>query len=213
MKTHKKVAVIGGTGKSGRYLVNTLLHCNYNIKMLVRNPERAISHNAIETVVGTVQDYKAVVQCLQSCDAVISTLGLGIPPSAPDIFTIATSHILKAMAETGSNRYIVTTGLNVDTPFDAKGGASKAATEWMYNNYPVSTKNQQQEYELLTKSNSDWTMVRLPIIQLVDENPDIAVSLEDCPGTAIAAPALARFLIHQMHDSSYSKQAPFIANK
>lgn len=213
MNTHI-IAVIGGTGKSGTYLVKALLHKGFKIKMLVRNPEHVTFSNPLaETIIGNVEDYNAVLQTVTGCDVIISTLGLGIPPSVPTIFSTATAHILKAMQETGVYRYIVTAGLNVDAPGDAKGPAAKAATEWMYAHYPTSTHNRQEEYNLLAESSAGWTMVRLPMIELTDDAPDIITSLADCPGTAISAASLAGFLIAQIDDGGFIRKAPFIANK
>lgn len=214
MNTYMKIAVIGGTGKSGRYLVNQLLMQDYQLQMLVRNPEHfTFTSPNIIVINGDVTDISAVTKTLKGCSAVISTLGLGIPPSSPDIFTKATTNILTAMAKTGINRYIVTTGLNVNMPHDNKGITTQMATDWMYDNYPASTQNKQEEYELLTQSPVAWTMLRLPMIQLTDENPEIAVNLKDCPGDAISATALARFLVSQLEDTQYLRKAPFIANK
>jgi hypothetical protein len=109
-------------------------------------------------------------------------------------------------------RYIVITGINVDTPFDKKSEKAKAATAWMYANFPKSTADKQQEYELLQKSNLDWTLVRLPMIEQTDERRNVSIRLEDCPGDKISATDLAHFLISQLTDRTYIHQAPFIAN-
>jgi putative NADH-flavin reductase len=208
------IAVIGGTGKSGAYLVKALLHKGYHIKMLVRNPERVAFSNPLAQIIkGEVADYKSVLETVTGCHAVLSTLGLGIPPSEPTIFSVATANILNAMKEAGVRRYIVTSGLNVDAPGDAKGPAAQAATEWMYTHYPTSTHNRQEEYNLLVASSADWTMVRLPMIELTNDRPDITTSLTDCPGSAISVTSLAGFLISQVEDKGFIKKAPFIANK
>jgi putative NADH-flavin reductase len=208
------IAVIGGTGKSGTYLVKALLHKGYRIKMLVRNPERVTFQNPLaEIITGNVADYQSVLQTITGSNAVISTLGLGIPPSEHTIFSTANDNILNAMSQADVNRYIVIAGLNVDAPGDAKGPAAKAATEWMYANYPTSTHDRQLEYNLLSHSDADWTMVRLPMIELTDAQPEINVSLTDCPGTAISAASLAEFLIRQIEDDDFIRKAPFIANK
>ncbi|KOS06446.1 hypothetical protein AM493_10670 [Flavobacterium akiainvivens] len=213
MNTHT-IAVIGGTGKSGTYLVKALLHKGYHVKMLVRNPERvAFSNPLAEIITGNVTDYDAVLKTISGCNAVISTLGIGIPQSEHTIFSRATAHILKAMHNTGISRYIVIAGLNVDAPGDAKGPAAKAATRWMYTNYPTSSHNRQEEYTLLAESNVSWTMVRLPMIALTDAQPEISISLTDCPGNAISATSLARFLINQIEEDGFAGKAPFIADK
>ncbi|MFP9098125.1 NAD(P)-dependent oxidoreductase [Flavobacterium sp. RHBU_24] len=214
MKPHMKIAVIGGTGKSGRYLVKALLQQEYAIKMLVRKTSRLEPYmDAAQCITGDVTNYENVYQTLSGCDAVISTLGLGLPPSAPNIFNAGAQNILRAMEALGIHRYIVTTGLNVDTPFDKKGPKTQTATNWMHDNFPVSTADKQKEYETLAASKAEWTMVRLPIITLTNDQGEINTSLEDCLGNAINAASLAAFLVAQLDDGTFIHQAPFIANK
>ncbi len=213
MKPIKKVAVIGGTGKSGKYLVKQLLHQGIPFKILVRNIDNfQIDHTLSEVVKGDVHDYECVRALVKDCEAVISTLGLGVPPGAHTIFSQATKNILKAMAECSIERYIVTTGLNVETAFDKKGTKTASATKWMYDNFPLTTADKQLEYETLLRSNVSWTMVRLPLIEQTDEVADLKISLEDCPGEKISAAALAHFLIEQLTDNRFIRKAPFIAN-
>ena len=213
MEQTKKIAVIGGTGKSGKYLVKQLLAHGFHIKVLVRNPKRFINQNSfVEVIIGDVNDHEVIKTLTQGCHAAISALGSGIPPGEPNIFSQATQNIIRAMNESGVNRYIVLTGLNVDAPFDKKGPKIKAATNWMYANYPKSTADRQLEYQILSDSNIDWTLVRLPMIELTDERYKTKISLEDCPGDKISATDLAFFLIDQITDISYIRRVPFIAN-
>ena len=146
------------------------------------------------------------------CDAIISALGLGLPLSEPTIFSLATTNIIKTMNEYGVRRYILLTGLNVDSPFDKKGNKTKSATDWMYANFPKSTADRQLEYQILNASSIDWTLVRLPLIEQTDTTGETKTSLEDCPGDKISATDLANFLIRQLAEKSFIKKAPFIAN-
>jgi len=214
MASNIKIAVIVGTGKAGKYLVNQLIIKKYNFNILVRNPNHFTINTPLANVItGNVNDPEIVQKLLKGCDVVISTLGIGIPPSERTIFSTATTNVLKTMSKYGIGRYIVITGLNVDTPADDKGTVTKAGTSWMYENYPISTRDRQDEYEMLTESDTNWTLVRLPIIEQTDAAGQIAVSLTDCLGTTISATSLANFLISQISDTAYIKQAPFIANK
>ncbi len=214
MQQKIKVAVIGGTGKSGKYLVQQLINQEFHFKMLVRNPDHFQNTSSnVEVVNGNVNDLGAVRSLLRDCDAVISTLGMGIPNSAPDIFSQSTKHVLQVMKEYKLTRYIVITGLNVDTPFDNKGVKTKAATDWMKTNYPKSTTDRQLEYALLNESDLDWTLVRVPMIIQTEDTGKIIESLEDCPGEKISATDLALFLIQQLTDEKYIRKAPFIANE
>lgn len=211
MKSIAKIAIIGGTGKSGKYLVKSLINKGIQFKLLVRNPEKVtFDYSGMELVEGDVTDRKAVGQLLKDCTAVISTLGLGIPPSSPDLFGKATELILQVMAENQINRYVVVTGLNVDAEGDAKSEKTKFATEWMKTNFPISTASKQEEYEMLLNSSMDWTLVRLPMIEQTDEIRNYQVDLTDCKGDKISASSLAAFLIEQLESDKFYRLAPFI---
>ena len=208
-----KIALIGATGKAGTYILNTLLSQNYQVKALVRNPENlTVSHALLTIVPGDVGDAEAVYTLINGCDVVISALGMGKPASEKTIFTQVTANIIKVMETLGLKRYLVITGINVDTPFDDKDAKTQFATKWMYGNYPVSTANRQKEYDILTESNLDWTLVRLPLIIQTAETTKIDSSLVNCNGDQINASNLALFIIEQLTSKAFVKQAPFIWN-
>lgn len=212
MKPIHTVAVIGGTGKAGKYLVKQLLLQNFRIKLLHRKPEILTFDNPlIEVIKGDARDYNAIHTLLNGCDAVLSCLSQ--PFGEPTVFSDATRNILKAMAVHQISRYITTAGLNVDTPSDQKSAQTQFGTNWMYENFPATTKDRQVEYQLLADSAIDWTMVRLPLISQTDDISKITVSLVDCPGSNISATNLALFMIKALNNDEFVKQAPFIADK
>lgn len=213
MQQKIKVAVIGGTGKSGKYLVKQLINQGFKLKVLVRNPDNFQINNPLaEIVEGNVTNYSSVYSLIKDCHAVISTLGLGIPASEPTIFSQATTNVIQAMNECNVHRYIVTTGVNVDTPFDKKSSQTSFATDWMKKNYPISTANKQLELDILNSSNIAWTLVRLPLIEPTNERFKINVNLDDCVGDKISATDLAFFLIEQLFSNTFIKKSPFIAS-
>jgi len=211
MQNIHQIAVLGGTGKSGKYVVQELLKRGYRLKLLLRHPENFTATNPnIQTVKGDARSGADIFTLLQGCDAVVSTLGQ--PKGEPSIFSAATGNVLHAMQTLGIRRYIVTTGLSVDAPGDRKSAQTQAGTEWMKTHYPETTFDKQREFELLQNSSADWTMVRLPLIELTDETPPVKVDLENCPGNGISATSLAHFVATQLNNDSYVRQAPFIAN-
>lgn len=203
------IAVIGGTGKSGSFVVRELIQQNIPFRILLRNAA-AYGFPSGDIVQGDARDPDAILTVARGCTAIVSTLGQ--PKGEASIFSQATRNVLSAMRALKIKRYILTTGLNVDTPMDRKGPITQAATNWMKGHYPETTTDKQLEYRLLHASNCDWTMVRLPLIGLSDDSRPIATSLDDCPGTGIYAKDLARFLIQQVGDQEFVRQAPFLAN-
>ena len=211
MQNKLKVAVIGGTGKSGKYLTQQLISQGLHFKMLIRDPEKfTIKSPLIEIIQGDARDYESIRLLIEGCQAVISTLGQ--PKGETPIFSQATTNVIRSMKECLIKRYILITGLNVDTPFDKKGTKTAFATEWMKTNYSQTTADKQTEWAVLSESDVDWTLVRLPLIELTNKTNRIEVSLEDCPGEKISAIDLANFLIGQLSDDRYLKKSPFIAN-
>lgn len=213
MKQKIKIAIIGGTGKSGKYLVNQLINQGFQLKILLRNPNNfQLKSSLIEVIKGEVTNYNSIHSLIEDCQAVISTLGLGIPASEPTIFSQSTTNVIKAMNECNVHRYIVTTGLNVDTPFDKKSSKTSFGTDWMKKTFPISTTDKQLEYDILVNSTIDWTLVRLPLIEQTDERNKVSVDLEDCPGDKISATDLAFFLIEQLSSKAFIKKSPFLSN-
>lgn len=206
------IAVIGGTGKAGRYLVKQLLARGFSFKLLLRHPEEfTLQSPFMEVIKGDVREVDAVRVLVKGCHAVISTLGQTKGETTP-IYTQATTNVLKAMQEYGVRRYILVTGLSLDTPEDRKSESTQQKTDWMKANFPTFIANRQQEYEMLTESDVDWTFVRLPFIEQTDERHTVKVDLYDCPGDKISATDIADFLIRQISDTAFWKKAPFIAN-
>ena len=192
-----KIAVLGGTGKSGNHVVKKLIGAGFSPRLLHRNPSLIQNPNPlIEWVKGDARNPESVHELLDGCDAVISTLGQ--PKGEASIFSDATRNVIRAMDFFQIKRYILTTGLNVDTPMDKKGSYAASATVWMKANYPETTNDKQLEWEILNESGLDWTLVRLPLIDLTDQDIQIKISLADCPGEKISAASLAGFLVKQL---------------
>ncbi|RFM36826.1 NAD(P)-dependent oxidoreductase [Chitinophaga silvisoli] len=208
MKPYTTIALLGGTGKSGQYLVQQLLQQHFAIRMLIRQEYPPAP--TITVVQGDARDLNAVRQLVKGADAVISTIGQrgnDLP-----IFSTATANVIQAMQEEGIRRYILTTGLSVNTMTDQKSPWVAQATDWMYTHYPQTTSDKQHEYELLRNSSLDWTLIRLPLIELTHEAPAVISSLTDCPGNKISATSLGKFLTMQLNDQQFYHSAPFIAN-
>lgn len=211
MEKFRKVAVIGGTGKAGKYLVKQLLDQGFRIKVLLRNPDKLeLSSPLLEKVQGDVANYETVHSLITDCSAVISTLGQ--TKGEKPIHSLASSNIVRAMNALNISRYIVITGLTIDTPYDKKGFRTKLLSKIMKLSYPTIIADKQKEYSVISESTLDWTIVRLPLIEQSESKGAIKASLDDCPGKRISTTDLAAFLVGQLVDELYFRRAPFIAN-
>jgi len=211
MKQSKKIAVLGGTGKEGKYLIDNLIKQGYEIKALTRNPEKlGNTSSSIEKITGNARNYESVYALLQGCDAVISTIG----PSRkePDTCSIATGNVIQAMQSLNIRRYIELAGLAIDTSSDKKGFMTKLLVGIMRLFFPAVINDRQKGYRILSESDLDWTLVRSSMIELTDAKRVVKTSLVDSPGRKVSSTDLALFLISQLSDEQFIRKAPFISS-
>lgn len=208
---YKKIAVLGGTGKAGKYLIRELISQGYVVKALARDPRKMeLSDPSLSVIQGNAREYECIHRLLSDCDAVISTLG----PSRnePDTCSIAVGHIIKAMQVLNIQRFIEVAGLGIDTPGDKKGILTRSLVAVMKLFASAVIADRQKDYELLGQSNILWTVVRCPMIKLSDVSRKVKTNLMDSPGNHISATDLARFLIDQLNSEMFICKAPFISN-
>ncbi|TLF43195.1 NAD(P)-dependent oxidoreductase [Maribacter aurantiacus] len=211
MKNNKKIAVLGGGGRTGKFLVRQLIDKQYRLKLLLRRPEEfTIENSLIEIIKGDAVNPESIHSLLEGCQVVISTIGQR--KDEPMVSSQATLNILESMDTFEIERYILVAGLNVDTPFDKKGEKTKMATDWMKANFSETHADRQKTYSILEKSDVNWTMVRVPLIEFSGNYGSVISSLEDCKGEKISASDIAAFIIEQLSSDKYFKKSPFIAN-
>ena len=215
MNQNIKIAVLGGGGRTGKYLVSHLIDRGYKLKILLRNLpalddpfSSVLASSQIEIVWGDAVNYEDIYKLLSDCQVAISTVGQR--HGEPMVASTGTENILKVMDQYDMKRYILVGGINIDTPFDRKSDQTKAATEWMKNSFPAIHEDRAKSYDILAKSNLDWTLVRLPMIEYTDEIFPVEANLEDCRGTKISTKNIAFFLEELIADKTYIKKAPFL---
>lgn len=211
MNQNTKIAVLGGGGRTGKYLITQLIEKGYYIKILLRSPETfKIKSPLIQVIQGDALDFAVVSNLIDGCKSVISMIGqrLGEPLVAEQ----ATRNILDAMIFHRVTRYILVAGINIDTPFDNKGYETIMATNYMKTNFPIIQEDRQKAYTLLVNSDINWTLVRVPFIDFNNDTGRVNVNLHDCLGNKIAAGNIASFLIKQISEDTYWNKAAFIWN-
>ena len=78
--------------------------------------------------------------------------------------------------------------------------------------FPTIHADRQKTYSILSTSDVNWTLIRVPFIEFTETKGETMVSLEDCRGNKISAIDIATFAIEQLIDDTYTKKSPFIAN-
>src|SRR5688572_26168620 len=93
-----RIAILGGGGRTGSFVVTELLQQGYSLKVLIRKPEFfALQHPLMEIIKGDALESTAIRELLKDCTAVISTIGQR--KDEPLVASTATRNVLQAMHE------------------------------------------------------------------------------------------------------------------
>jgi putative NADH-flavin reductase len=108
----KKLLIVGGTGGTGRRLIEQALERGYAVTALVRNPSRLPLQNPqLHVVQGDVLDYDSVEAAVRGQEAVISALGHKRFFYPTRILSEGTGNLLRAMQTHGVPRFVCETSL------------------------------------------------------------------------------------------------------
>lgn len=148
-----KVALLGGTGFIGSYVVDRLLAAGHVPRLLVRagSEGRVARPDLCETVTGQVGERRAVADCLRGCDALIYLIGIlrEFPHRGVTFRELQTEGLrrsLEAAKDSGARRVVLMSANGVElggTPYQR----TKRAAE-----------------ELLRDGEFDWTVFRPSVV-------------------------------------------------
>lgn len=109
------ILIIGGTGGTGKELINQALEQAYKVTALVRNPMRLkIQHEILKIVKGDVMDPGTLNEAFKNQDAVLSSLGHKRFIIKSNILSEGTRHIIEAMRRNNVQRFICISSLGVN---------------------------------------------------------------------------------------------------
>ncbi|UOE94627.1 NAD(P)H-binding protein [Alkalihalobacillus sp. LMS39] len=207
----KCVAIIGGNGKVGKYLVEQAIEKGYRVRILSRNPkQKHVNDESVTVIKGDARNYEAIAQLLRGSDVVINTIGQ--PKGERSIFAEVTSQILIAMKQENVNRYITVAGGSLTLEGDKKTLINRIGATLFKLLFAKMIKDKEKEVELLKESDIDWTVVRLPFIVDQQEVKVIKEDLFNMPGTKMTSRNVATFLLRQIDNKTYIRKHPFVSN-
>jgi putative NADH-flavin reductase len=211
------IIIFGATGFSGQAILEEAIKQCHEVTILVRDASKIqSSYNNINIVEGNVLDPEVVASVLHHQEAVIQCLGVGGKGDGkPTTFiSDATKIIVEEMEKQQIKRLIAMSNVGA--------GNSLAFQPWFFAKIIlpyfmkwlkviIDDKNRMEP--IIMNSELDWTIVRCP--NIVDKTPkgNVHATL-DGKGLklSITLGDMAEFIVHQLTDSTYSKQAPSISN-
>ncbi len=211
-----KLAIFGATGKTGVPLVKQALEAGHEVVAFGRTPaklkEQQGEHERLTFVAGDATDQAAVKRAVAVADAVLSVLGQG-KNSPKNMQTVATKNIVAAMKEHGVRRLVSLTGAGVSDPKDEPKLADKIIRFLLKRLSGEVLKDAENHAEVLKGSGLDWVIVRGPMLTNGPYTGNYRVGyVGKGSGTRASRADVADFMVKQLKDDSYLRQAPMVSS-
>lgn len=209
-----KIAVFGSSGNVGKFLVEQALAEQYDVIAYARNPSKlTIKHDRLTIMQGELSNEAMIERTITGVDAVISVMG----PSGKSRGTPITQgmkYMIAAMNKHGVRRLIALSAASSKDPNDEPGIKIKTMITFVKTTSPDAYADIVSWSEVIRASNLDWTLVR---VLLLNDTPKTGNIKTRYPGrnelgTQISRADLADFMLKQVKDTKYIRQAPIITN-
>ena len=212
-----KIVVFGATGIVGKAVVDEALRKGHEVTVLTRDARKVTTrHEHLHIVEGYVSDKNVVRTVLKGQEAVVQTLGIGGKGDGKptNVVSEANKIIMTEMEQMNIKRLIAISVIGA--------GNSLTFLPWIYRKLVlplfmkwfqaiIDDKNRMEP--MIKKSGLDWTIVRCTTIKERPATGKINATL-DGKGLkfSISAADMAVFIVNQLTDSSFLRQAPTISN-
>lgn len=204
-----KLAIIGGTGKTGKELLKQGLEAGHHITALVRNPKKVkIQHPNLEVVKGNVMNIADLEDIFNGKDAVLSALGHKRFLGPSHILSKGTDNMLKAMKTANVSRFICITSMGInDNRFKLGLYYTLFVIPFIVFFY---FRDKAKQERLIIESDVNYTLVRPG--QMTNGKKRTRYRVGEKLGSYILTLMISRadvahFMLEQLTTSAYSKKA------
>ncbi len=209
-----KLIIFGATGKTGKLLVEQALATGNQVVAYVRNPTKLnIESEWLTIIQGELTDEEGIQNAIKEADAVLSTLGpKGGSKSKP--LTRGMEIIIAVMKKRGVRRLIVTSTLNAKDPHDFPDFRAKALVALVKLAMRAAYEEIVSAANTVRASDLDWTIARLTLLNNKPKSGKVRAGYlgRGEVGTWISRADIADFMLRQVQDTQYLRQAPAISN-
>lgn len=207
-----KVAIFGGTGKTGQHLVQQALGLGHEVVVLARTPSNfTIQHPKLTVLQGDIVDAARVEATILGADAVVSVLG---PRSNKPEFIISkgTEHILNAMKQHNVRRIIISAGAGVRDPHDKPNFIDHFFGFLLNLLSKNAVEDMKQVVDKVRNSDRDWFVIRVPMLTDQAAQATLKIGYVGDITPRLSRADMAAFMLKQLDDDTYLRKAPAISN-
>ena len=198
-----RLTVFGAAGGTGKHAVNEALAAGHEVTVLVRDPQKlGASDPRVRVEVGDARDPEVVARAVAGAQGVISTIG-GHGMGRSTAITDAMTTIVAGLP--GGTRLLAVSTVGAGDSASQFPRAVRMTVGVMLRNAIADHNGQERA---IMASELDWTIARC--VGLTDDpaTGDVHVLTEGkLGGSRIARADVARWLVANLDDATYSRQA------
>ncbi len=209
----KRIALFGATGQTGSLFLEAALAKGYEVKALVRNPDKITIKNPKLTLLqGDVLNEQDVDKVVLGADIVVSLFGQ-VKGSPEWLQTNGTKNIISAMQKNNVERIISLSGGGLPFPEkDRPKFADHLIRTIMKIAVPKLLKDAVAHADVLKASGKKWVIVRAPRLTNDEKRGTYRVGWVGVnSSTKISRLDFADFILSQVEDETYNYQMPFVS--
>ena len=203
------VLIFGGTGKTGKLVVERALTQGHTVTVLVRDPIKFKIPN-VRVITGNATNPSDVLAAMHGQHAVIETIGGTTPWKSTHLESDAIHAIIHAMQEEGARRLISVSMMGI--------GDSRAQSPFWYRSLLMptflhgSTQDKTNKEAAITAEHVEYVIVRPPILKDTPATNHVHVLSPNATGHAITRADLANFLVDQLTTNTNLNRAVTVVN-
>jgi uncharacterized protein YbjT (DUF2867 family) len=206
-----KITVIGATGGVGRAVVERALRAGDEVTAYVRDPAKLGDLGGrVRAVAGELTDRAALSEAIAGADAVVSAVGSSPSRLLLDVPAQGMRNVLEVMQERGVRRLVALSGGAVSVSGEHKP-LSGRITSWLVR---LMARNvveaKQREYEVISASDTDWTVVRPPRIVEGPASGRVQIG-ERLHGMQITQGDVAEAMLQLARGTEFLHRAPYVS--
>jgi putative NADH-flavin reductase len=209
-----KIAILGSTGFLGKVLLEKALDAGYQVRTLVRNPDKLGEFkDRVEFIQGNVFQANDIEETVLGMEAVLSTVG---PPQRnpgdPAEYEQAMKDLVAAL-EKQNIRRLIHVGGSVNAGGENENWTIGRRLLRLFLNvvFKPGLVAKQLEWEVLKGSNLDWTLVRPPHIVKGKALGKVSADEKNLSRTNVNVEDLADFMLAQIDSKDWIRKAPLVA--
>lgn len=210
-----QITILGATGQVGKATLQEAIRQGYDIKVLVRSPEKLGDlQQKVAVIKGDLLDSASVDKALEGSSVVVNAAGGIKEPDQFEKFQKIATILSEKMDAHNISRLVNISGAVMALPGEKLNFQRRIMKVFV----SLAFKQMKQAQEallpiIIANKNIDWTFVRAAMIGTKPGTGNIAAHDTEMQGTTIQLEDLAKFMVEQIKSTKWIRKAPFLASK